>query len=130
MSNGKMISMCNTYYAVVHTILLHGTSTVGRQVVNAQSSGIICKYSLKKLWTSFTNPLSFSNKFLYSSNSKTYGNRCYNQGRRPLVDTFSSNVIGSIEKANYAIFSTNCAISWDTPAQLLRGRPAKDEQTK
>ena len=127
MSSGKMISMCNTYYAVVHTILLHGTSTVGRQVVNAQSSGIICKYNLKKLWTSFTNPLSFFNEFLYSSNSKTYGNRCYNQGRRPLVDTFS---IGSIEKANYAIFSTNCAISWDTPAQLLRGRPAKDEQTK
>lgn len=111
MSNGKMISMCNTYYAVVHTILLHGTSTVGRQVVNAQSSGIICKYNLKKLWTSFTNPLSFSNEFLYSSNSKTYGNRCYNQGRRPLVDTFSGNVIGSIEKANYAIFSTNCSIS-------------------
>ena len=62
MSNGKMISMCNTYHAVVHTILLHGTSTVGRQVVNAQSSGIICKYNLKKLWTSFTNPLSFSKR--------------------------------------------------------------------
>ena len=41
------------------------------------------------------------------------------------MDTFSSNGVGSIETAQRAIYSTICAISYDTRAHFLRVRHAK-----
>ena len=50
----------------------------------------------------------------------------------PKLDMFSSNGVEFIELAKCAIFSTSCdcAISCDTRAHFLRGRRAKDEETK
>ena len=43
---------------------------------------------------------------------------------------FSNKGVDSIEIAICAIFSTNSAISCDTRPLFLRGRRARDEQTK
>ena len=56
--------------------------------------------------------------------------RSHNRGRRSWLDTFSSNGVGSIEIAKCAIFSTNCTISCNTRTHFLRGRRAKNKQTK
>ena len=50
----------------------------------------------------------------------------------PKLDMFSSNGIEFIELTKCAIFSTSCdyAILCDTRAHFLRGRRAKDEETK
>ena len=50
----------------------------------------------------------------------------------PKLDMFSSNGVEFIELAKCAIFSTSCdcAISCDMRAHFLRGRRAKDEETK
>ena len=50
----------------------------------------------------------------------------------PKLDMFSSNGVEFIELAKCAIFSTSCdcAISCDRRAHFLRGRRAKDEETK
>ena len=55
----------------------------------------------------------------------------HNRSRRPQLDTFFSNGVGSIEIAKCAIFSTNCAILCETHLHFfLRGHRAKDKQTK
>ena len=57
-------------------------------------------------------------------------NRSHNRGRRPQLDTFSSNGVGSIEIAKCAIFGTTWVKPCDTRAYFLPGSRAKDEQTK